>query len=301
MVNMGVAVESFRHLYPFKPRFLTIEGYQYHYIDEGKGEVLLMLHGNPTWSFYWRNLITHFSKKYRVIAPDHMGCGLSSKPQSYPYTLATHIANLTKLIEHLNLSNITLFMHDWGGPIGMGYAVQHKTNVRRFVIFNSAAFLDFERKLDMPNRIKLCALPIFGDFVVRGLNSFVRGALWMAITHQEHLTSDVKQGYLAPYDSYKNRIAVLRFIQDIPWHPGIPSYTILEHMTSELKSFENHPVTLIWGEKDFCFTHRFLMAWEDHFPYASVKLIPDAGHYVVEDAYETIIPWVENFLSRNPL
>ena len=296
-----VDTSSFRHLYPFQSHFLDINGHRYHYVDEGQGEVLIMLHGNPTWSFYWRNLITHFSKKYRVIAPDHMGCGLSDKPQKYPYTLSTHIENLEKLITHLNLSNITLFMHDWGAPIGMGYATQFKHHVRRFVVFNSAAFLDFESRLKLPLRIKLCSLPIFGDIVIRLFNAFARGALLMAIHHQEKLTPDVKAGYLAPYNSFKNRVANLRFVQDIPWHPAIPSYSILEKITYDLSHFKNYPMIIIWGEKDFCFTHRFLMAWEDFFPYAYTRLISDADHYVVEDAYERIIPWVENFLKQNPL
>lgn len=296
-----VNIESFRHLYPFKSNFLQIGEYKYHYIDEGQGEVLLMLHGNPTWSFYYRNLILYFSKKYRVIAPDHMGCGLSDKPQKYPYTLSTHIKNLERLIENLKLTHITLVVHDWGGPIGFGAAIEHPELFKRFVIFNSAAFLNSEYDLQMPNRIRICKYPGIGQLAIRVFNSFARGGLWMAATHKENLSRDVKRGYLAPYNNYKNRIANLRFVQDIPWTPKVPSFPIFEKITSCLKLFKSQPMLIIWGEKDFCFTHRFLMAWEDYFPHASVKLIPDAGHYVIEDAYERIIPWVELFLFRHKI
>ncbi|MBI4041755.1 MAG: alpha/beta fold hydrolase [Deltaproteobacteria bacterium] len=295
-----VDITHFRHLYPFKSNYLTIHGHKLHYVDEGQGDVLVMLHGNPTWSFYYRNLIRHFSKKYRVIAPDHMGCGLSDKPQFYKYTLKTHVDNLETLLTHLNISKLSLVMHDWGGPIGMAYAHRHPETIRHFIVFNSAAFLDTDYHLSIPFRIEICRIPFFGGLAVRWFNAFVRGALWMATKHKEHLTQDVQYGYLAPYNSYAHRVAILKFIRDIPWHEKIPSYAIFQHMTKHHKIFENHPMLIIWGEKDFCFTHRYLMAWEDYFPNAWVKIVADAGHYVVEDAYDKIIPWMEDFLNRHP-
>ncbi|OGQ18200.1 MAG: alpha/beta hydrolase [Deltaproteobacteria bacterium RIFCSPHIGHO2_02_FULL_40_11] len=296
-----VDTSAFKHLYPFKSHFLNIHGHQMHYIDEGQGEILVMLHGNPTWSFYYRNLIRHFSKNYRVIAPDHMGMGLSDKPRFYQYTLKTHIENLNALLTDLNVQKTTLLMHDWGGPIGMGYAHQHPENVKRFIVFNSAAFMGGEYNLTIPIRIELCRIPVLGEVGVRLLNGFVRGALWMGIKNKAALTSDVRKGYLAPYNSYRNRIAILKFVRDIPWHEKIPSYPIFENMTDRHPIFKDHPMLIVWGEKDFCFTHRYLMAWEDFFPNAWVKIIADAGHLVVEDAYDRIIPWIEDFLNRYPL
>ena len=138
----SMELDDIKDLYPFESNFLELEdGLKMHYIDEGEGEVLLMLHGNPTWSFYYRNLIQSFQKKYRCIAPDHIGCGLSDKPQDYNYTLSTHIDNLEQLVNSLGLKDITLVMHDWGGSIGMGLAVRQPKLIKRLIIFNTAAFL----------------------------------------------------------------------------------------------------------------------------------------------------------------
>ena len=154
----------FRDLYPFRSQYLTLSGWKYHYVDEGSGDPLVMLHGNPTWSFYYRALIAAFSPTHRVIAPDHVGCGLSDKPQAYSYTLAQHINNLEALLDALELERLTLFLHDWGGPIGMGYALRHPERVKRFVVFNTAAF-PVSR---IPLRINVCKLPGFGALAVRG-------------------------------------------------------------------------------------------------------------------------------------
>ncbi|MEZ6144691.1 MAG: alpha/beta fold hydrolase [Planctomycetaceae bacterium] len=126
--------------YPFAGQVLDVDGHAYHYVDEGTGPVLLFVHGNPTWSFAWRNFIKAFSPNYRCVAVDHIGCGRSDKPQDYEYTLANHIANLTRLIEHLDLREITLVGHDWGGCIGMGAAVEVPERFSRFVLANTAAF-----------------------------------------------------------------------------------------------------------------------------------------------------------------
>ncbi|MFG0240577.1 MAG: alpha/beta fold hydrolase, partial [Gimesia chilikensis] len=129
--------EQIQEEYPFASHWLKIDGHQYHYLDEGQGEPLLMVHGNPTWSFAWRRLVKQLSGSYRVIAVDHMGCGLSDKPQDYSYTLGTHIANLKTLITELDLKNITLFAHDWGGAIGMGTAVDLPERFGKFVLMNT--------------------------------------------------------------------------------------------------------------------------------------------------------------------
>jgi haloalkane dehalogenase len=298
-------VDSFRKLYPFDSHYLTLDGLKYHYIDEGPAEQvkgqpadpLVMLHGNPTWSFYYRTLIAGFRTTHRVIAPDHMGCGLSDKPQDYPYRLEQHIANLEALLDSLKLERITLFLHDWGGAIGMGYAERHPERVKRFVIFNTAAFPASR----IPFRINLCKLPIFGTLAVRMCNAFAGLAPSMACARQERMTPDVKAGYLAPYDSYAHRIAILRFVQDIPMSPAHPTYRLLEQIGRGLSAFQDRPMLIIWGEQDWCFTTDFLAEWQKRFPQAEVHRIHDAGHYVVEDAHEQIIPWVREFFARHPI
>ncbi len=291
---MNTKPDNWRKLYPFQSRFLDLEGARYHYVDEGRGEPIVMVHGNPTWSFYYRRLIADLRENYRVIAPDHVGCGLSDKPQRYDYTLARHIANLEALLERLGVKKITLAMHDWGGPIGMGYAVRHPDRVARLVIFNTVAFWSPE----IPWFLRLCRLPLFGDVAVRGLNLFAGVAALVACRHRERMTPEVKAGYLSPYDSYANRVAVLRFVQDIPVHAGHPAFGVLQSIENGLAQFRDRPMLIMWGGRDPVFTRLLLQSWRERFPAAIVKEIDDAGHYVVEDAYERIIPWLREFLEK---
>ena len=216
-----INISEIKDIYPFAPHFFKIKDYNYHYVDEGKGEPIVMVHGNPTWSFYYRNLIKEFSKTHRVIAPDHLGCGLSDKPQEFQYRLETHIDNLESLLLSLNLDNITLVVHDWGGAIGMGFAVRHPQKISRLIILNSGAFsMDW-----IPLRIALCRIPWLDDKLVRSANLFVRAAMHM--TTVKALPPKVKKSYMLPFQTYEDRIAVLRFVQDIPLAPEHISYEVL--------------------------------------------------------------------------
>ena len=281
--------------YPFRSHFYELDGLRYHYVDEGDGETLLLVHGNPTWSFAWRNLIKDLSRDYRVVAVDHIGCGFSDKPQDYPYVLETHVQNLCRFVESLELDQITLFAHDWGGPIGMGAAHALPDRFCRFVLFNTAAF----RSKRIPMRIAVCRIPVFGTVAVRGLNAFARAALWMAVEKRERMTAAVRAGYLAPYRSWRDRIALLRFVQDIPICPRHRSYGTLTNIEKGLTQFRQRPVLFVWGERDWCFTVDFLQEFERRLPRAETFRIPDAGHYVFEDAYERIIPRVREFLNAH--
>ena len=285
------------NLYPFSSHSLQLDRLRYHYLDEGSSENLLMLHGNPTWSFYYRNLILGLKGSYRCVVPDHMGMGKSDKPQDYPYTLSRHIDNLEKLADHLELDDITLVVHDWGGAIGMGFAVRHPERIRRLVIFNTAAFLSSE----IPLSLSLCRIPGFGAIAIRGFNVFARGAIRWACVKQERMTEEVRAGYLAPYDNFANRVANLRFVQDIPISPDSPSYSVIQHIEENLKLFREHPVQIIWGAHDFVFNDHFLKRWQEIFPQAEVHLMEDAGHFVVEDAHERILPMMKEFLQKNPI
>ena len=290
--------EDLRDLYPYQSNFLSLnsgtseDNLNYHYLDEGEGETLLMLHGNPSWSFYYRNLVKGLKDKYRCVVPDHIGCGLSDKPQDYNYTLAQHIDNLEIFIDQLGLKDITLVMHDWGGAIGMGYAVRHVENIKRLVIFNTAAFLSGK----IPFSINVCRLPFFGTIAIRHFNAFAGMAVKRAVKNRDRMTSKVKRGYLAPYNNFANRIANLRFVQDIPMRPDIPSYPVVKYIEDHLELLRDHPKLVVWGMKDFCFDDHFLARWKNIYPEAEVHEMEDAGHYVVEDAYERIIPLMRNFL-----
>ncbi len=294
---MSGRLDSFKLHYPFQSHFLDLGGLRYHYLDEGRGEPIVMVHGNPTWSFYYRHLIKELRASYRVIASDHIGCGFSDKPQTYDYNLHRHITNLEVLISQLDLTRITLVMHDWGGPIGMGYAARHSENVKRLVFLNTVAFWSPR----IPAILRICRIPYLGSFAIRGLNLFALMATVIACRHRERMTRSVRAGYLFPYDSYRNRIANLRFVQDIPIKSRHTSYATLRTIEENLPRFQKHPALIIWGERDPVFVPALLDDWTRRLPQASVKRIPDAGHYVLEDAYERIIPWVREFLEQNPL
>ena len=279
-------------LYPFKSCYFDLGNERMHYVDEGNGPAVVMLHGNPTWSFYYRELIKGLRDGYRVVAPDHIGCGLSDKPQDYDYTLAAHIQNVSNLLDHLSLDDVTLAVHDWGGAIGFGWAMRNPDCVRRFILFNTAAFFG-----PCPLRIRLCRWPILGDVAVRGLNAFARGAVYFACKRRERMTGPVKRGYLLPYDNFANRVAMLRFVRDIPLQRGQPSYRVLEDIEDALPLFRDRPMLICWGGRDFCFNDWYLDAWEARFPSAEVHRFEDAGHYVLEDAGERILLLIRGFLS----
>jgi haloalkane dehalogenase len=291
-----IDLTPFKELYPFRSHYLDLDGLQYHYLDEGPRDAppVIMLHGNPTWSFYYRNLIPPISRSRRVIVPDHVGCGLSDKPQDYPYTLEQHIRNVERLVAHLKLERVTLVMHDWGGVIGMGYATRHPGNIDRLVIFNTAAFV----LPVIPKRIRMCRSSLFGGFLVRGLNAFAGLATFMAVSQPQRMTSEVRAGYLAPYNNWQNRVAIHRFVQDIPLEKDHPTRPTLVEIEAGLAQFQSQPMLIIWGADDFCFTVRdFLAEWRRRFPQAEVHVLENAGHYVVEDAPERIIPLITPFLS----
>jgi len=284
-------------LFPFESRCLDLDGLRYAYVDQGQGETLLAVHGNPTWSFYWRELIRQLTPQYRVIAVDHMGCGRSDKPANYPYRLDRHVDNLARLIERLDLQNVTLLAHDWGGAIGLGAALAQRQRFARFVMFNSAAF----RSHRMPWRIRACRTPFLGRVAVQGFNGFARAALRMAVGHRERMTPEVRAGLLAPYDTWRNREAIYRFVADIPMSPRHPSYATLAGIEERLSLLADRPWTFVWGMRDWCFTSEFLERFLTFFPHAEVHRIADAGHYVVEDAHERIVPIIREFMEKHPL
>jgi haloalkane dehalogenase len=264
------------------------------YLDEGprSDEAVLMLHGNPTWSFYYRNLVRTLAPTLRCIAPDHVGMGLSENPPDYDYTLATRIADIEALVASLGLRRVHLVVHDWGGAIGFGFAARHPATIGRLVILNTAAFLSN----DIPFRIAVCRFPGIGPLLVRGLNGFAGPATSMAM-HRRKLTDEERRGYLFPYDSWANRVGVSAFVQDIPLQAGHTSWPALAETATGLPQFADRPAQIFWGGKDFCFNDRFLARWQKYLPQAKVRRIADAGHYVLEDAREEVVPAAAAFLA----
>lgn len=268
-------------LYPFRPRALaTAGGARMSYLDEGPrgDEAVLLLHGNPTWSFFYRDLVRELSPGLRAVAPDHVGMGLSDKPRRHDYTLAGRIADLEALVESLGLRRVHLVVHDWGGAIGFGLASRRPRLVGRIAILNTAAFPS--RRL--ARRIAVCRTPFLGAWLVRGLNAFAGGAARMAV--RRRLPPEVRRGYLWPYGSWADRVAVHRFVRDIPMEAGHPSRPVLEAIAASLPGLAPKAGLILWGGRDFCFDDTFLARWRELCPGAACTRYADAGHYVLEDA-----------------
>lgn len=285
--------------YPFKPRHINRNGLKYSYLDEGQGDPVVMLHGNPTWSFYYRNLIAALKDRHRCIAPDHIGCGLSDKPDDdqYAYTLKSRVDDLEALLDHLGVTeNVTLVLHDWGGMIGMAWATRHPERVKRLVILNTSAFhLPPEKRF--PLALWLCRVPLLGAALIRGFNAFARAAAEVGCKRNP-MPKELRDAYCAPYDSWQNRIATLRFVQDIPLHGKDPAYPIVTEVEIKAKQLNDRPMLICWGMQDFVFDRHFLKRWTDTFPNAKVHRFHDCGHYILEDAKDEVIGLIDRFLAQ---
>jgi haloalkane dehalogenase len=285
---------------PYPSQYIYPDGLRYHYVDEGRGDPVVMLHGNPTWSYFWRDLIAGLRDRWRCIAPDHIGCGLSDKPDDsrYDYTLASRVRDLERLFEAMKLGDkLTLVLHDWGGIIGMAYASKYPQRIKRLVVMNTAAFFPPAGKR-LPWSLRFCRWPLLGPLLVRGFNVFCRGAANTCVWKEE-LPDEVRAAYLAPYDSWNNRIAVLRFVQDIPLKPRHRSYELVRQVQDGLERFADVPMLICWGQQDFVFDDAFLKEWQARFPKAEVHTFAEAGHYLLEDAGPEIVPVVRAFLEKH--
>ena len=287
--DLSPAVQA---LYPFAPRdFAALSG-RMSYVDHGPrdGRPVLLLHGNPSWSFLWRDLILRLAAQgRRVIAPDHVGMGLSARPDRF-LRLADRIADVEALLAHLGIGEFDLGVHDWGGAIGFGVAGRRPDRVGRILVTNTGAFLS-ER---IPARIALCRDPLVGRFLVQGLNGFAWPATWMAV--ERPLSPAAKAGFLAPYGSPAVRRAVADFVADIPMEPAHPTRSVLAGVEASLAGLKGKPMMLCWGMRDFCFDRSFLEGFRERFPAAHPLLFADAGHYVLEDAREAALAPATDFL-----
>lgn len=269
------------------------------YRDVGPGNAdaptILCVHGNPTWSYYYRSIAQRFAGTHRVIAVDHLGCGNSDKPArgKFEYTLASHQQNLISLIQHLGLQNVTLLAHDWGGAIGLGALVAEKSRFNGIMLLNTAAF----PPPYIPWRIAACRFPVLGTVAMRGFNLFARAAITMAMDRNA-LKPEVAKELLRPYDNWKNRVAIDAFVRDIPMSKSHPTYQTLCDLENALPGLADLPSLLIWGMKDWCFRPDCLREFQAVWPNATSVEIDDAGHYVIEDAPEETLAAIESFLTQ---
>ena len=273
-----------------------------HYLDEGRGDPIVMVHGNPTWSFYYRNLVLALRDSHRCIVPDHIGCGLSDKPPEsrYDYSLKSRIDDLEALLEQLGItSNLTLVLQDWGGMIGMSFAARHPERIKRIIASNTGAF-PLPARTRLPFSIWLGRNTRLGSWLILKKNAFCRLAAKWCVTRRR-LAPEVRAMLLMPYDSPEHRIAVLKFVQTIPLRENDAGFDIVRNTAASLGKFRNVPTLLLWGLRDFVFDRHFLVEWQHYFPHAETQSWPGCGHYLFEDATEEVIVRVRDFLAKNPI
>lgn len=277
---------------------LDLDGLAYRYVDEGAGPPVVMVHGNPSWSYMYRDLVSALRDRYRTFVPDHIGMGLSDVPprSRYPYDLARRVEDFTEFMAALDLSEpVALVVHDWGGMIGLAWAVEHPDEVARLVLMNTAAFpLPAHKRL--PVSLQLARAPVVGEVLVRGFNAFALGATVLGV-RRRRMPRAVRRAYLAPYSSWRRRVAINEFVQDIPVRPSDPSYPVVAATAERLERLSGIPALICWGTRDPVFDLDYLREWERRLPGAEVHRI-DAGHFVLEDAPDVVVPLIEDFLDR---
>jgi len=284
--------------FPAHPRSVTVGNLEYAYVDEGSGPPVVLVHGNPSWSYHYRSLLDRLpAAGHRAIAPDHIGMGRSAKPAAadYPHTLARRVADFAAfLAQVVPTGPISLVVHDWGGAIALAWAVAHPERVERLVLFNTAAFpLPAGKRL--PLVLRAVRTPL-GGVAVRYLNAFAVGAALLGV--RRRMTADVRRGYLAPYDRPEHRVAVLEFVRDLPVSPDDPAYPVLGDTEQRLARLRDKPVLICWGMRDFVLDGDILARWLELLPDAEVHRFARAGHYVLEDETAAIGDLVVDFLRR---
>ena len=282
-----------KKLYPFDVQSFKAKSGRMSYVDYGpkQGRVVLLLHGNPSWSFLWRDLALKLGQQgRRVIVPDHVGMGLSERVPQF-LRLADRIADIEALLDYLEIKEFDLGVHDWGGAIGLGVAGRRPQQVGRILLTNTGAFLSEH----IPGRISLCRAPWLGRWLVETFNAFAWPATWMAV--EQPMSAAVKAGFLAPYRERSQRRAIADFVADIPMEPDHPTREVLATVDVNLALLKSKPILLCWGMKDFCFNQHFLDSFRERFPSAQCLLFPRAGHYVLEDAKEVAIGPIVTFFG----
>jgi haloalkane dehalogenase len=263
-------------LYPFKSNYFHAPAGKMHYLDEGTGDPIVMVHGNPSWSFEYRQLIKSFSPTQRCIAPDHLGFGLSDKPEEWSYLPKDHADNLEALLNSLDLRNITLVVGDWGGPIGLSYAIKYPDRIKNILITNTWMWSvkdDWYYQL-----FSKFTGGLIGRFLIKQFNFFARTILWATYGDKGKLTPEVHRHYLMPLQHKNERKGNWVF----PWQITASSEW-LASLWDQRDALGEKNILIAWGMKDIAFREKELSRWKAAFPQAHVVTYPKVGHFVAEE------------------
>jgi haloalkane dehalogenase len=275
-------------LYPFDSHYADVNGARVHYVDEGSGPTLLLLHGNPTWSFLYRDLIKGLRDRFRCIAVDYPGFGLSRAPSGYGYTPAEHAGVVEQLILQLDLSGVTMMGQDWGGPIGFAAATRHPDRFARFVIGNTWAWPKSDPGTQFFSR--LMGGPV-GGFLILRRNFFVERIVPGGVRRKK-LPEAVMDAYRGPFPTPESRRPLHVFPREI-----LASRPFLAEIESGLPALRDRPALIVWGTKDVAFREPERRRWEELFPDHRTVRLEGAGHYIQEDAAEEIVAAIREWDS----
>jgi pimeloyl-ACP methyl ester carboxylesterase len=283
-----------REAYPFAPHLLATDGGQVHYIDEGAGEPIVFVHGTPAWSFLYRHLVRELRRDYRCIAFDHLGFGLSAKPPAWGYSFADHTRTMAALLEHLRLTSFTLVAHDLGGPIALRYALDHPGRIARLALFNTTMW-PMEGEFAVPPVGKLFGGPL-GRLLYLRLNASARWLLPMVYGDKRKLTEAIHEQYIAPFPRPDDRHGMYAFARQLA--EGAPA---LGDLWARRAALAEIPALLVWGMKDVAFGPAYLARWREALPQAEVVELPNAGHFVQEEAPEVALDALRRLMAAVPV
>jgi haloalkane dehalogenase len=293
---LDIRDDTFDGTFPFAPRYLSVNGFRMHFVDEGEGDPILFVHGDPTWSYLWRRFILALSGRHRCVVPDQMGMGKSEVPQDAGrYRLVHHVANLESLLLRLDLRDLTLVLHDWGGPVGLGVAIRHRERIRRLVLMNTWAFAPWPAG-PLPRLLEIIRSSRGEHFVLKK-NGYVEAALRAGSAHPETLTPAGLAAYLAPFPTPASRLALLCWSRDIPVAENDPSFAEMQRIERALPTVADLPTLIVWGMRDTVLPEAVLRLWQRVLPGAQVRELADAGHFLQEDAPAPALRAVEEFLA----
>lgn len=283
--------ETFNGTFPYQAHFLEINGFQMHFVDEGKGDPIVCIHGMPTWGYLYRNFIKELSKTNRVIVPDQMGFGKSEVPKGKEYRMDEHVKNLKKFILKLDLKEITLVVQDWGGPIGFGFAVDYPARIKRLVIMNTS--IGVMRENSKPWWEPMEKRGKYKDFIKNTSN-----LIKMGIYNKDKITSTLLNAYSAPFPEDDYYSGALIWPKDIPVGNSHPSAKPMLHVRKNLEKLKDKKKILIWGMKDPIFPPKMIDWWKKIYPNIEVHKIEEASHFLQEDVPEQIIKLIQEFLKN---
>jgi pimeloyl-ACP methyl ester carboxylesterase len=302
--TMIAADEDFDGTWPFAPRFCEAAGFRQHYVDEGEGRPVLLLHGQPTWGYIWRRFIPPLATTHRVVVPDHMGFGKSETPPNRAYTLRTHVENLTALIEALDLRDITLVMQDWGGPIGIGYAVRHPERIHSLVLMNTVVGYGTAGRRDLPNPLETPWFRWIREGLPTGRTEAVLSQLGSTILSVMQIVGLERldrvdpafiRAYAAPFPTPAECKGAIEFPLDLALG-RIRDF--VKEGAAGVAALRDKPALMIEGMLDRAIPPALALAdFDGLWPKAPIVQVPDAGHYIQEDAPEVVVPVLQTFLG----